>query len=100
MPASGGKPRLLRAALHVGDELAFSWSHDSTRLVYAIRRTLGTVDLSGKGTAFPIAGLHPAANTPQWSPDDASIAFTAVTQAPDIRVYVIGADGSGLRRIA
>jgi WD40-like Beta Propeller Repeat len=46
IPASGGKPRLLRAALHIGDELAFSWSHDSTRLVYGIRSTLGTVDLA------------------------------------------------------
>jgi Tol biopolymer transport system component len=100
MPVSGRTPRLLRAVLHVGDELAFSWSHDSTRLVYAMRSTLGTVDLSGKGTAFSIPGLRPTANTPQWSPDDASIAFTAAAPAPDIRVYVIAADGSGLRRIA
>ena len=54
----------------------------------------------GRGTAFSIPGLHVTANTPQWSPDDATIAFTAGAPAPDIRVYVIGADGSGLRRIA
>jgi Tol biopolymer transport system component len=100
MRASGGTPRLLRRALHPGDELTFAWSHDSRRLVYAIRRTLGTVDLSGKGTAFSIPGLHVTAYAPQWSPDDATIAFTAGAPAPDIRVYVIGADGSGLRRIA
>jgi Tol biopolymer transport system component len=100
IPARGGRPRVLRRALHPGDELTFAWSHDSSRLVYAIRRTLGTVDLSGKGTAFSIPGLHVTASMPQWSPDDASIAFTAGAPAPDIRVYVIGADGSGLRRIA
>jgi Tol biopolymer transport system component len=100
MPATGGTPRILRRALHPGDELTFAWSHDSSRLVYAIRRTFGTVDLSGKGTAFSIPGLHVTAYTPQWSPDDATIAFTAGAPAPDIRVYVIGADGSGLRRIA
>jgi Tol biopolymer transport system component len=100
MPATGGKPRILRRALHPGDELTFAWSHDSSRLVYAIRRTLGTVGLSGRGTAFSIPGLHVTADTPQWSPDDATIAFTAGAPAPDIRVYVIGADGSGLRRIA
>ena len=59
-----------------------------------------SVALSGKGTTLPITGLRPASDTPQWSPDDGSIAFTASKQSGDIRVYVIGADGSGLRRIA
>ena len=62
MRASGGTPRLLRRALHPGDELTFAWSHDSTRLVYVMRRTLGTVDLSGKGTAFSIPGLYATAS--------------------------------------
>lgn len=97
---SGNRAAFPRAALHPGDELAFAWSHGSDSLVYAIRHTLGSVDLTGKGTAFPIPGLRPLADTPQWSPDDASIAFTAIKQSGDVRVYVIGADGSGLRRIA
>jgi hypothetical protein len=100
MRATGGRPRLLRRALHPGDESSFAWSHDSSSLVYVIRRTIGTVSLAGRRTTFAIPGLRPSGDTPQWSPDDSSIAFTAGTGSPDERVYVIGADGSALRRIA
>jgi Tol biopolymer transport system component len=101
MPSSGGTPRLLRPSAHLWNELAFSWSHDSTRLAYAIGTRLGIVDLSGKAAVLPLPDVQPRAETPQWSPDDASIVFSAdFHSSADVRVYVIRADGSGLRRIA
>ena len=103
IPAAGGKPRILipRMSRAYGDA-AFSWSPGSTKLVYTNGTRIAAVDLSGMRTTFSIPGLRPDLNTPQWSPDSSSIAFTAVRKGADldIRVYVIGADGTGLRRLA
>ena len=69
---------------------------------FASRTKVGTVDLTGQATSFAIPGLRPDVNTPQWSPDGKTVAFSAVKKGDDldIRVYLIGADGSGLRRLA
>jgi Tol biopolymer transport system component len=103
VPAAGGKARVLipRMSPAYGGA-AFSWSPDSTKLVYTNGTRFGTVALTGQRTTFSLSGLRPDRNTPQWSPDGGSIAFTAVKKGADldIRVYVIGADGSGLRRLA
>jgi Tol biopolymer transport system component len=103
VPASGGKARTLLPSKSYGAGVAsFSWSPDSTKLVYASDAKIGSVDLSGKTTTFSLPGMRPSLWTPQWSPDSNSIAFTAIKKGADldIRVYVIGADGSGLRRLA
>jgi Tol biopolymer transport system component len=101
-PAAGGKARTLLPFKYVNGTASFSWSPDSTKLVYATSTKIGTVDLSGQNTTFAIPGLRPDINTPQWSPDGSSIAFSAIKKGADLdlRVYVIGADGSGLRRLA
>ena len=102
VPAAGGRTRTLLPFKYVNGTASFSWSPDSAQLAYASRTKAGTVDLTGHATSFAIPGLRPDVNTPQWSPDGKTIAFSAVKKGDDldIRVYLIGADGSGLRRLA
>lgn len=100
--ASGGSARALVPGFPAAEGVvAFSWSPDSTRLAYISRRKIGIVDLSGNVSTFSIPGLRPGIQTPQWSPDGASIAFTGtgLSNAYDLGVYVVGADGSGLHRL-
>lgn len=103
IPLAGGPARtLVPARAYGGGVVSYSWSPDATALVFVTDTTLGIVDLFGAVTTYPLPGLRPGANTPQWSPDGRSIAFTAIrrTADTDVRVYVIGADGTGLRRVA
>ena len=102
MPAAGGQPRTLLPFKYTNGTASFAWSPDSAQLVYASSAKVGTVDLTGRRTSFAIPGLRPDVNTPQWSPDGKSVAFSAVKHGDDldIRAYVIGADGSDLRRLA
>ena len=103
IPLAGGPARTLVPARAYGSGVvSYSWSPDATALVFVTDTTLGIVDLFGAVTTYPLPGLRPGANTPQWSPDGRSIAFTAIrkTADTDVRVYVIGADGTGLRRVA
>jgi Tol biopolymer transport system component len=102
MPAAGGHARTVLPFKYVDGTASFAWSSDSTTLAYARSRKVGTVDLAGHNTTFAIPGLRPDLNTPQWSPDGKSIAFSAIKKGEDldIRAYVVAADGSGLRRLA
>lgn len=101
-PAAGGAPRRLVAGPRGDPRVVFSWSPNSSDLAYATDLKLGTVDLAGTRTAFSLTNLRPTQDTPQWSRDGKSIAFSAIPNQPDSgpRVYVINADGSSLRRIA
>ena len=107
IPASGGSPTTLVAGgPFPKGVVTFSWSPDSSRLVWQTGVAMGTVDLAGNKTTFSLPGLR-IGNTgvPRWSPDGASIAFTArpvktTDPNPDIRIYVTGADGKHLRRLA
>jgi Tol biopolymer transport system component len=100
--AAGGRARTLLPLHCCSIRTAYSWSPDSTTLAYVSDRGAGTLTLSGGRIAFPLPGLHPDLHTPQWSPDGTTIAFGAIRNGDDLgyRVYLIGADGSGLRRIA
>jgi TolB protein len=103
LPLAGGPARTLVPARAYGNGVvSYSWSPDATTLVFVTDTTLGIVDLFGAVTIYPLPGLRPGANTPQWSPDGRTLAFTAIrkTADADVRVYVIGADGTGLRRVA
>jgi len=100
--AAGGHARTLLPFTYVNGSASFAWSPNSEQLVYARSTKVGTVDLTGHNASFAIPGLRPDVNTPQWSTDGKSVAFSAVKRGDDldIRVYLIGADGSGLRRLA
>ncbi len=101
IPTVGGKPRALIPPRTAAVD-SFSWSPDSARLIFTGPNKMGTVDLTGRQTVFSLPGLRPNLNTPQWSPDGNLIAFSAIKKGADLdlRVYVIGADGTGLRRLA
>jgi Tol biopolymer transport system component len=67
-----------------------SLSSDGMRLVYSAADGLQVFDLStGRITSFGTDG-----NRPVWSPDDARILFSTTFD-----LYIINADGSGLRKI-
>jgi Tol biopolymer transport system component len=98
----GGKPRTLLPLRCCNVRAAYSWSPDSRTLAYVTDSRAGTVTLSGTKTVFALSGLHPDLHTPQWSPDGKTIALSAIRNGDDLgyRVYLVGVDGSGLRRIA
>jgi Tol biopolymer transport system component len=102
MPAAGGRARTELPFKYGDGTASFAWSPDSTTLAYCSSTTVGTVDLAGHKTTFALPGLRPDVNTPQWSPDGKSVAFSAVKKGDDldIRAYVVAADGTGLRRLA
>jgi Tol biopolymer transport system component len=104
VPAAGGTPRtLIAGAIYPKGVRVFSWSPDSSRLVFGTGTTMGTVDLARTVTRFSLPGLRAVADgPPSWSPDGSSIAFTARGNKGDVdlRVYVVDANGQGLRRIA
>ena len=99
VPAAGGTARtLVSSRIAWAGVVAFSWSPDSTKLVYYTNAKLGTVNLSGRTSIFSLHGLRLDHGIPQWSPDGNSIAFTAIDI--DDGVYVIRANGTGIRRVA
>lgn len=119
IPADGGTPRVLVSFRYVNDLAGYSWSPNSTELAYNTGLTIGTTTLSGSNTTFSLPSLKPtpggAGDPPQWAPDGTSIAFTAIEQhrgswsraggiltleGAEIGIYVIGADGTGMRRLA
>lgn len=102
MPSAGGPPLTVLPFHYVDGAASFSWAPGSRRLAYVTGTRVGTVDLSGRRTTFPIPGLRPSLDAPQWSPDGRTIAFSAIGKGADrdLRVYLIDDDGSGLRRIA
>jgi Tol biopolymer transport system component len=100
--AAGGHARTLLPLRCCSIRAAYSWSPDSTTLAYVSDTGAGTVGLTGARTRFSLPGLHPDLHTPQWSPDGKTVAFGAIRNGDDLgyRVYLIGGDGAGLRRIA
>ena len=89
-------------AMQMGFPLA--WSPDGRRLLVTAssdRETTMTFDVDiadGSTTAVTPASVNPVIT--RWSPDGASIAFIAFDPTSANDLYVIDADGSGLRRLA
>jgi Tol biopolymer transport system component len=99
--SSGGRARLLVHGFFYVFPILFSWSPDSRRLAYVdFTGMLTTIDLNGHRRKLPLGSV--TAGSPKWSPDGKRIAFPGTSATPTGRrvdVYVIGADGRGLRRI-
>ena len=102
----GGKPRLVAT---IPRYASFAWSPTSKLLAYPTlpgRGRLATVDLAGRRhMLWKSPSLHYLSNNsldrPQWSPDGTKLVFMAVTGPgrPRAHIWVVGADGSGLRRV-
>ena len=101
-----------RTVLVQGDSISsFAWSPTSARIAYTVRAAKGklvTVDLHGHRTV--VSGAinwvsDNSADRPQWSPDGTKLVFMAlvgpnVPGRPPAGVWVVNADGTGLKRVA
>ena len=90
LPVVGGSPR------HLGDLLAddVAWSHDGSRLAYSRAHQLFLANPDGAGSRL-LATVPGDIAYLRWSPDDRQLGFTVVTEQQTL--WVVGADGSGLR---
>jgi Tol biopolymer transport system component len=85
-------------------EIDPQWSPDGTRISYSrlaradssdFRKTwIWTVRPDGGGARPLVHG-----NTARWSPDGSELVFSALTPKSDGDVFVVRADGTGLRRL-
>jgi Tol biopolymer transport system component len=102
----GGKPRPVAG---IARYASFAWSPTSKLLAYPTKPGAGrlaTVDLRGhRRLLWKTPSLHYLSNNsldrPQWSPDGKALVFMAVVGPgrPRAHIWVVGADGSGLRRV-
>jgi Tol biopolymer transport system component len=105
---TGGKPHVVVPS-QFG---SFSWSPTSKRLAYVADEggpvnegRLATVDPKGRRTVLWGGSLHYMSNDsldrPQWSPDGKKLVFMGSSGAgrPPAHVWVVGADGRGLKRL-
>jgi Tol biopolymer transport system component len=102
----GGKSRVVAKIPRYG---SFAWSPTSKLLAYTTqpgRGRLATVDLAGhRRLLWTNPSLHYLSNDswdrPQWSPDGTELVFMAVAGPgrPPAHIWVVGADGRGLRRV-
>jgi len=98
--SSGGPRRLLTRS--GGHDQGPAWSPDGRRIVFS-RGAQARADLyvmNGDGSAQRRLRRHAGADVdPAWSPDGRWIAFGSGTPASGFHVYVMRANGTGLRRL-
>ncbi len=100
MAADGTDPAPLRAGL--GDDLAFAWSPDGRTLAVVTQVAADNIDLAVidavRGVVRADLGSPGVDENPAWSADGRWLTF-ASTRDGDPEVYVVEADGTGLRRL-
>ena len=88
------------------DEVHPDWSPDGTRIAFESNRTfplngsqrgIFTIAPNGQGLQRLTAGA--ADSNPDWSPDGTKIVFEHSANFSDGEVYVMNADGSGVRQV-
>jgi serine/threonine-protein kinase len=90
-----------------GDDTSPSWSPDGSLIAFASSRTQGSMSVQIQvmrpdgsdvhGVTSPESGRDN--RNPSWSPDGKRIAFEGLRDDTNWDVYVVNADGSGLRRL-
>ena len=110
--ADGSNPRnLTRNPLSDGNESGFAWSPDSRRIVFGTNRDRNRVRPGGKVSTelwmmnADGSGQHRLTRTPEfegvlgWSPDGRQIAFVRFPSTPRWALFVMNADGTGVRKV-
>jgi hypothetical protein len=104
--SDGTDLRRLTAPISDGGDSWAQWSPDGTEIVFASDRdsfgndNLWIIGADGAGLR-QLLDLEHSAIWPSWSPDGTTIAFVSTTDADSqaFEIYVVGADGSNLRRV-
>ena len=113
MNADGSEHRPLTRSLGAGRKRSLAWSPDGRKLAFLTDRdcrqfcfNLYVVGSDGSGlrnlTLELAAGGSPGrgpASDPAWSPDGRKLAFVRLNARLGSPIYVVKADGSGLRRL-
>lgn len=84
--------------------LEMAWSPDGAKLAFTdYRGPDGARDLfvvdADRGEPVAVSGPLEDADSPAWSPDGTELAFTGFDDVAFYEIYVVEADGSGLRRL-
>src|SRR5438105_3719267 len=76
-----------------------SWSPDGRRIVVSVEKPSGLLVTRADGTApHKLYSSGKQDLYPSWSPNGRLIAFSSKADG-DAEIYVVGADGSGLRKL-
>ena len=95
--ADGSSPRRLAA----GSIEDFSWSADSTRIVFSRLRQLFLVSVRGSPQLFVKAPENGGVWKASWSPDGRTIAYVLIPPTSRVhQLWVIRPDGQGKRKLA
>jgi TolB protein len=99
--ADGSDAHVIFQDLRLVDDQAPAWSPDGTRVAFVASEETGSavwaVRVDGTGANRIVRGSW---RQVAWSPDGTKLALAGSGDRPDYGLYVVGADGSGLTRLA
>jgi TolB protein len=99
--ADGGHPEELVRDV-VAPSSRISWSPDGRRVAFSAQVGAAyrlMVAEPGRSGAFPVGDASVQGKNPVWSPDGKTLAFIGGSTYRDIAIWLIGADGSDMRRL-